>query len=273
MPELAEIKIMSEYINSVSDNSYYTDIEKSTETKVKTVISSPFAGQPFTIRAASRGKELMLVLTSISGKERRLRFAMGMSGNWFFSESGVKAKHAHLRFHKKDGGVLMMVDVRRFAKWEWTEDWNSKRGPCPLSEFDKFCKHVKSSSGRRIFEKPIFEILMDQRYFNGIGNYLRAEILHRLNINPFQPAYKVVSDDLLEMCHLVCQESYIVGGGELKDWDNPFKRGYARGRINEKMLKVAETYFRDWLQCYGKMSNIEDSKGRRFWFDKKWSNI
>ena len=62
----------------------------------------------------------------------------------------------------------------------------------------------------------------------------------------------------------------MVGGGELKDWDNPFKRGYGRGRINEKMAKLADTSFRDWLQCYGKMENLEDSKGRRFWFDEKW---
>ena len=38
------------------------------------------------------------------------------------------------------------------------------------------------------------------------------------------------------------------------------------------MGKLADTSFRDWLQCYGKMNNIEDSKGRRFWFDKKWLN-
>ena len=75
--------------------------------------------------------------------------------------------------------------------------------------------------------------------------------------------------------HKECHDmsSYLVGGGELKDWDNPFKRGYGRGRINEKMGKLADTSFRDWLQCYGKSGcSIEDSKGRRFWFDKKWLN-
>jgi endonuclease VIII-like 1 len=115
--------------------------------------------------------------------------------------------------------------------------------------------------------------MMDQKYFNGIGNYLRAEILHRANVNPFLPASEIITYHLLELCHDVCQESYLVGGGELKDWDNPFKRGYGRGRINEKMGKLADTSFRDWLQCYGKSGHsIEDSKGRRFWFDKKWLN-
>lgn len=33
------------------------------------------------------------------------------------------------------------------------------------------------------FDSPICEVLLDQRYFNGIGNYLRAEILGRAGIN------------------------------------------------------------------------------------------
>lgn len=31
----------------------------------------------------------------------------------------------------------------------------------------------------RAFDKPICEVLLNQKYFNGIGNYLRAEILYR----------------------------------------------------------------------------------------------
>jgi endonuclease VIII-like 1 len=272
MPELAEVKIMSEYINSVSEGQIYTNIRKSPETKVKTQMEDPFGGMPFTIEAQSRGKELMLTLISMAGEERSIKFAMGMSGNWYLASPGEMVKHAHLKFYREDGYSLMMVDVRRFAKWDWTESWSNKRGPCPLSEYEGFVEHVKSSSNKKLFEKPIYEIMMDQKYFNGIGNYLRAEILYRSGVNPFLPAVKILSDDLLELCHDVCQEAYLVGGGELKDWDNPFKRGYGRGRINEKMGRLADTSFRDWLQCYGKMESVEDSKGRRFWYHKKFMN-
>jgi len=34
----------------------------------------------------------------------------------------------------------------------------------------------------------------------------------------------------------------------------------------------ADTSFRDWLECYGKMEKIDDSKGRKFWYNKKWNN-
>lgn len=31
----------------------------------------------------------------------------------------------------------------------------------------------------KAFDRPICEALLDQRFFNGIGNYLRAEILYQ----------------------------------------------------------------------------------------------
>lgn len=31
----------------------------------------------------------------------------------------------------------------------------------------------------KAFDKPICEALLNQKFFNGIGNYLRAEILYR----------------------------------------------------------------------------------------------
>lgn len=276
MPELAEVKIMSEYINSVSEGKIYLNVRKSEETKVKTEMQDPFEGVPFTIGARSRGKELSIVLRSIKGNDARgLKFAMGMSGNWYLAKPGEAVKHAHVMFDRMDGYTLCMVDVRRFAKWDWSDFWGDKRGPCPLTEFGDFYLYIHANADKKIFQKPIYEVMMDQKYFNGIGNYLRAEILYRLDINPFEKAFDVImnnGEDFLKMCHDVCEEAYMVGGGELKDWDNPFKRGYGRGRINEKMAKLADTTFRDWLQCYGKMECLEDSKGRRFWYNKKWTN-
>lgn len=36
-----------------------------------------------------------------------------------------------------------------------------------------------SSLSDKAFDRPICEALLNQKYFNGIGNYLRAEILYR----------------------------------------------------------------------------------------------
>lgn len=51
--------------------------------------------------------------------------------------------------------------------------------PCPSRE------NVLRNLADKIFDRPICEALLDQRFFNGIGNYLRAEILYRLACRPW----------------------------------------------------------------------------------------
>lgn len=40
-------------------------------------------------------------------------------------------------------------------------------------------ENVLKNLDDKAFDKPICEALLNQKYFNGIGNYLRAEILYR----------------------------------------------------------------------------------------------
>lgn len=40
-------------------------------------------------------------------------------------------------------------------------------------------ENVLRNLADKAFDRPICEALLDQRFFNGIGNYLRAEILFR----------------------------------------------------------------------------------------------
>nr|XP_045372796.1 endonuclease 8-like 1 isoform X2 [Camelus bactrianus] len=53
-------------------------------------------------------------------------------------------------------------------------------------------ENVLRNLADKAFDRPICEALLDQRFFNGIGNYLRAEILHRLRIPPFEKARTVL---------------------------------------------------------------------------------
>ena len=112
MPELAELKIMSEYINKNSNNRIFIGLRKSAVSKVKTSMKIPF--DIFTINAISRGKELKLKLSS-KESEVNLICSMGMSGNWTFSKTGEEPIHAHLMFDALGGWTLSLVDVRRFA--------------------------------------------------------------------------------------------------------------------------------------------------------------
>jgi endonuclease VIII-like 1 len=157
---------------------------------------------------------------------------------------------------------LAFVDVRRFGKWKWG-DWNKDRGPDPTTEYFLFCNNILQNLHKRAFDKPIYEVLMNQRYFNGIGNYLRAEILIRIpDEDPFQSAREFISKrkwELFELCKDIPILVYEIGGGTLKDWKNPF------GEVSS---------VRDFMKCYGNplMEKIEDRGGRMFWYDPKWKN-
>jgi endonuclease VIII-like 1 len=270
MPELAEVKIMSDFINSVvSEEGFFYSLEKSEVSKVKTELD-PFEGAVFTMHAKARGKELMLHLEMVGGDiegavTKNLLCGMGMSGNWIYIRKSApqleKAlKHAHLRFQSTRGNWLILHDVRRFAKWRWVENWSPDRSPCPLTEFNAFQLNLLENWYKdKYFNKPLSEVLMNQSAFNGVGNYLRAEILYRLDINPFLPANSLTIDELHELIkitHMCVRDAYSLGGGQLKDWHNPNGTDGAD--------------FNSWMKCYGRLSSIVDGSKRRFWYNPKW---
>jgi endonuclease VIII-like 1 len=275
MPELSEVKIQGDFVNHIiSQDPYFEIIEKSSSSKVNTELEV-FDGGIFTMYAKTRGKEMRLHLEMVGGDingavTKNLMVTLGMSGSFVYvrgdSEHFDKVlKHGHLRFKTTRGNYLVLHDVRRFAKWKWGEDWNSGRGPCPLTEYNEFVGFLKPIwYSKKQFSGKLNELLMNQKYFNGIGNYLRAEILYRLDVNPFQPANELPIEkleELLQLCYSCTSDAYILNGGKLKDWSNP----------NSTVYK--QTSFNEWMKCYNVLSSVNDNIGRRFWYDPKWEKF
>jgi endonuclease VIII-like 1 len=255
MPELAEIKIMADYINRACVEKDFTSISFSeSASRRKLGIVQPTDLQIFKVSAASRGKELLLYLSQGDQLELSISCSMGMSGHWRLCKRDDVPIHTHMKFNTVDGMSLCLVDTRRFARWKVTQDWSENRGPCPVREFDKFKENVLSNLDKKEFNKPIHLVLMNQKYFNGIGNYLRAEILFHASQDPFIDARVAISTNpaILDLCKQLPEEAYVLGGGQLKDWENPFE--------------VPEGGFDEWMQCYGKGQWFTDKNGRRMWY-------
>ncbi len=189
MPEGPELRINSFFINHVCQGLVFGGQP----------IKSPVSKNPeiewdspeYTISSTTRGKELALLLKCLDSKKnvtKRLLFRFGMSGRFYFSGASVIPKHAHLQFKvvsKQNGtkeldlGVLSFVDPRRFGSWHVMDGWGEGRGPDIVEEYELFRENVLKNLEDSIFKKPICEVVLNQKYFNGIGNYLRAEILFR----------------------------------------------------------------------------------------------
>ena len=259
MPELAEVKLTADYITAAAKDRRFNTILKNPEHKGDPIEGELFAS-PFTLSAESRGKELRLVINNRS----YINMTMGMSGYFRLTKTGEEVKHSHLMFRSTGDYTLSFVDVRRFGKWKWATDWSSNRGPDPVFEHLKFVDNIHDNIDKTAFNKPINEVLMNQKFFNGIGNYLRSEALGRIpKLNPFTDAKTAIQKhpEILWLCKEIPLKAYLLGGGQLKDWKNMF------GNSDED--------FKNFIKFYSNRERcvpIKDKTGRTFWCDKKWIN-
>ncbi|KAK7080768.1 Nei endonuclease VIII-like 1 [Halocaridina rubra] len=201
MPEGPELYLASIFITTVSNNRLYGGQVEKSEVSTKNPEVN-WDCKAYRVSAAARGKELKITLhegeTDKKGnKNLDILFRFGMSGSFKFTTVSEIPKHAHLRFYTVDEEppmVLSFVDYRRFGRWRVDGNWDADRGPDPMWEYQCFRENVLANLKTAAFNKPICEALLNQKYFNGIGNYLRAEILYRCGIRPFDQAREVLME-------------------------------------------------------------------------------
>ncbi|XP_063599145.1 endonuclease 8-like 1 [Penaeus indicus] len=291
MPEGPEIYLASRFINLISKSRIYGGQVVKSEVSTKNP-DVPWAAKYYRVTATARGKELKVTLHDGREEEKKNRSTLdilirfGMSGSFKFTNVDETPKHAHLRFYTIEEDppmVLSFVDYRRFGRWEVNGTWGSDRGPDPMWEYPSFRENILTNLKSAAFNKPICEAMLNQKFFNGIGNYLRAEILYRCGIAPFDEAREVLSEikpfskwyestlspktptsvkcepDVLDLCHIVPKEVINLEGKG---------KGY-----NVDLDADEDDYkaFKEWLQCYYQdgMKNMVDHNGRTMWFSGK----
>jgi endonuclease VIII-like 1 len=256
MPEWAEVKISADYINQISQEKTFIslyDVEKENNA----IHNSLFTN--FTLSADTNGKELILNINQ-NNQSIPIYVFMGMSGGWQHISSNIwnNVKFTRLRFDDNTGMSLLLSGGFLGPKYSVGKPFKgSKRGPDVVKEFDKFKQNVLNNLNKKAFEKPIYEALLNQEYFNGIGNYLRSTILFYLDENPFISAKEIINrrPDILDLCRDIPLKAYNLNGGQLRDWENPFNTDSGE--------------FDEWV-FYQKGESLKDSNNRTFWYNKKW---
>ena len=91
--------------------------------------------------------------------------------------------------------------------------------------------------------------MMDQKYFPGVGNYIKSESLYAAKIHPEEKWGKLnqkMKKKLILNIIKVMHNSYKSGGAELKDFNNPFHKSkftlkvYGKKHTNENKLIVSK---------------------------------
>ena len=179
--------------------------------------------------------------------------------------AAIRSSAALLTLRRDDGGLLAFVsDTREHHSAAGGRPplpgrlelgmWSARRSPDPLYEHAAFRARVLSllaCDPRGLLSKPICELLLDQDVFNGVGNYLRAEILHRASIPPFESS-RVVLEELreAERAHGFGGEGGGEPGGSATMTLQPPDLLSATRQVLRESVTVPDSEWHKWLQCY-----------------------
>ena len=133
---------------------------------------------------------------------------LGMSGHFILDD----IKHSNIKFITNHGNFFIN-DVRNFATINFSNSISdlSKKlnslGPDPLSD-NISCKKLffklKSIKNQNTF---ISDLLLNQKFISGIGNYIRAESLFLSKLSPFR---KIKNIKYKEFCSLIKNIKFIM---------------------------------------------------------------
>ena len=264
MPEGPEVKIASDYFNHfffsckkikfelISEyyHKKYFEVFNTVNNNLKTFKPT------FTI-----GKNIFVELDN----NQIFNFHLGMTGGW----SNELVKHCHFRVFDNDN-ELFYRDVRKFGKMKiitksnFIEKFNSTYDL--LHESYNFNNHLKYLEEKISVRKSICSLIMDQKYFPGVGNYIKSEALYASKIHPEEKWGNLNTNkkkNLIKNLKKIMYDSYKAGGAELKDFNNPF-------HISKFKLKI-------YGQKYTDKNNIVTSKlttdSRKTWFCTKQQTL
>ena len=159
---------------------------------------------------------------------------LGMSGTW---RQRKPSKHHRLTFHitKADGKkvALHYKDTRCFgtfkifsgteAQEKLTKKLSKELGPDLLSNRAVDSTEIITRF-RKQDSKTLAEVLMNQRVFAGVGNYLKAEILHECKLSPHTKVQDM--DDFLllnlyRVSRMHIHAAYAAKGASFQDYVMP----------------------------------------------------
>ena len=224
MPEGPEVKIMSDYLNEVLDGHIITNIDCVSipyQIKYGTLVDSLQSFLPFNFTVSyCLGKATFIKLNN----SYYFSYHLGMTGYW----STQKKNHAHLRVTTDSGLFFYFHDTRRFGNIKLLSNSSLPNNEffngdflnyeIDLIAYAKFLKTTLKTS------KEVCKVLLDQRYFCGVGNYLKSEILFVSKIHPHKLWNNLSFEDILNICKmtkLMLLKSYKGGGAQLRDFKNP----------------------------------------------------
>ena len=154
-----------------------------------------------------------------------------------------------------DNGFMFYFDSLSFGTLKVIkgEDQLSKKlnsiGPDIMDESTTLDIYKLRMKKKTIQDKPIGNVLLNQKIISGIGNYLRADVLWMCKISPFRKV-KDLTDKDLENIH---------SNIRALTWGDYDYKQAKKLKIIKKGIKIPKDYDRDFFVYY----NDEDINGKK----------
>lgn len=234
MPEGPEIKIITNWLNKYY--SFSTILQCSTFYKKRTGFQEMIGSIIESIHC--KGKQIFFKLRKQNGNYIYLNSRLALEGKW------SNEKNNHTKFWiiveksyislsnlniNKITQILYFNDSRNFGDLELLNFdqfiTKIKRiGPDLLSDIITYEEYYNTITKFNIKNKQICEFLMNQHFFSGIGNYLKAEILYTSHIRPDRLLYTLTDNDIYKLyinSITIIKQSFIYGGLTIKSFWSP----------------------------------------------------
>jgi DNA-formamidopyrimidine glycosylase len=250
MPEGPEVHTIADWLNQQVTGFTLLDLDYSATSRYNKRKSNSSTGESNLVEVGLDGLQdlrdrLPLTIVEIGAKGKKIIFmledeklenrvflisSLMMEGRWQWEDG----KHCDLWLRvqgpNQEPRNLYFCDPRHFGTMEiiFGEENLLTRlkeiGPDLLSDEITNEEWLKKIRNGRIKNKKIGLFLTEQKYFSGIGNYLRAEILYDAKISPHRKLIDLSDEEALaifDSSRRLIRESYEAQGATLATYRNP----------------------------------------------------
>ena len=258
MPEGPEVKIVADFLNKKLKNKTITDLNYCSnpyKKKYGELIKELNQFTPIKFeKVFCIGKASFLKI----GKHHYFSYHLGMTGKW----SEIKEKHSHLIIKTSDQDQLYFTDTRRFGNIKLLKEGDIlKKYPKDrdlLNYNTSIKKNVDYLINNIHTDQEVCKVLLNQKYFCGVGNYLKSEILYHSKIHPHKRWSDLNRKEITNLCKFsreIMKKAYVSGGAELRDFKNPKKdsklqlNAYGK-KIDSKKRLIVNDITKDQRRTY-----------------------
>jgi len=260
MPEIVEVEIIRKWLHDNHKDCIIRDSERYPEI-IGTIIDN----------ISRKGKQIFFKLVRSDKSVLYLDCRLGLKGKWSRTKENNTRFWLKLEKNITKNGVIESEEIILYnddsINYGDVELFNEEKYKLKLSQLGADFLNDKIDPeewklkirNNRLKNKQICDYLMEQKYYSGIGNYLKAEILYHAKIKPDR-TLSTLSDQeiytLLNSSLFIIIESYKYGGLTIKDFWSPEgekgkypKKVYNREK-DENGYSVIVSTFKDKRKTY-----------------------